>query len=121
MGGMQALLAFSSFSTHSVLRYNKQKLEAAVCDAKESQQHKEMIEQMKAALPHMLAPVIGEETVKALAGLKDHASHLHSIRFAGGLPADYEVYMEFDNFHLTPVIAEFLQVPGEPAEPAEAA
>merc|ERR1711920_969308 len=113
--GMQVLSAFSSFTSHSEIRYNKEKLEAAVCNATESQEHKEQIEMIKGALPHMLAPIIGEETVKALAGLKDHASHLHSIRLAGGLPADYEVYMEFENFHLTPVIAEFLQVPAEPA------
>lgn len=105
------LQAFSSFSSHSEVRYNTEKLVASACKGHEGKEQKEQIEQMKAALPHMLAPVIGEETVKTLAGLKDHVSHLHSIRLAGGLPEDYEIYMEFENFHLTPVIAEFLQLP----------
>merc|ERR1711920_262372 len=119
MHGMQVFEAFSSFSSKRDIRYNTEKLEAAVCDAEESQEHKEQIEYMKMALPHMLAPQIGEETVRTLAGLKDHAAHLHSIRLAGGLPKDYEIYMEFENFHLTPVIAEFLQLPEEEEDSQE--
>jgi len=105
--------AFSSFSSHSDIRYNTEKLAAAVCDAEESQRNKDNIEMMKGVLPHMLIPMIGEETVKSLAGLKDHASHLHSIRFAGIFPDNYEIYVEFVNFHLTPIISEFLQLPKE--------
>merc|ERR1712087_552931 len=109
--------AFASFSSHSDTRYDTEKLNAAVCDEEESEQQREVIEQVKGALPHMLPQMIGEETVKTAAGLKDYADPLHSIRFAGGLPEDYEVYIEFDNFHLTPVISELLQFDEEPADP----
>merc|ERR1711972_1230905 len=108
--------AFSSFSSHSDIRYKTEKLEAAVCDEEESEEHKQQVEMMKVMLPHQLAPVVGEETVRTAAGLKDYADHLHSIRFVGGLPGDYEIYAEFKNFHLTPVISEFLQLGDEEEE-----
>merc|ERR1711972_1021084 len=108
--GMMTFQAFSSFSSHSDIRYKTEKLEAAVCDEEESEEHKQQVEMMKVMLPHQLAPLVGEETVRTAAGLKDYTAHLHSIRFAGELPGDYEIYMEFGNFHLTPVISEFLQL-----------
>jgi len=109
---MRAFDAISSFSSHSDLRYSTEKLEAAVCDPRKSEHQKAMVEKYKSALPRMLAPVIGKDTVRAAAGLTDHADHLHSIRIAG-LRQDYEIYVEFENFHLTPVIAEFLQLPDD--------
>merc|ERR1712038_456729 len=108
----KAFEAFSSFSSHSDIRYDTAKLEDAVCDAEESDAHKEQVEQMKAMLPHMLAGEVGEDTVRAAAGLTEYADHLHSIEI-GGLPHNYEIHMEFENFHLTPVISEFLQLPDE--------
>jgi len=113
---MKALEAFSSVSSKSDIRYDTAKLEDAVCDAEESEEHKEQVEQMKAILPQMLAPQIGEQTVRAAAGLSEYADHLHSFRLAGVLPKGYEIYMEFENFHLTPVIAEFLQPQEESPE-----
>merc|ERR1712113_299353 len=101
--------AFSTISSHSEIRYDTEKLEAAVCDEEESEEHKQQVEYMKAVMPHMLVGMVGEETVRTAAGLKDYADHVHSIRFVGGLPGDYEIYAEFKNFHLTPVISEFLQ------------
>merc|ERR1712113_638771 len=85
-------------------------------DAEESEDHKQQVEYFKAMLPHLLVPKVGEETVRAAAGLTEYADHLHSIQYAGILPKDYEIYMEFENFHLTPVIAEFLQMPESPEE-----
>lgn len=110
---MMALEALSSISSKSDIRYDTAKLEEAVCDAEESERQKEQIEQFKAMAPHMLVPMIGEQTVRAAAGLSEYADHLHSFRLAGALPHDYEIYMEFENFHLTPVIAELLQLPEE--------
>merc|ERR1712113_295040 len=119
----KAFEAFSSVSSKSEIRYDTAKLEDAVCDAEESKEHKEQVEQMKAMLPHMLVPQIGEQTVRAAAGLSEYADHFHSFRIAGALPHNYEIYMEFENFHLTPVIAEFLQLPEEesPEEGAQGA
>merc|ERR1711994_657582 len=82
---MKALEAFSSVSSKSEIRYDTAKLEDAVCDAEESKEHKEQVEQMKAMLPHMLVPQIGEQTVRAAAGLTEYADHLHSIEI-GGFP-----------------------------------
>merc|ERR1712113_663300 len=110
---IRAFTSLSSLSSHSEIRYNTAKLEAAVRDPEESDAQKEMIEQAKAFLPQVLAGVIGEPAVRAAAGLTDYADHFDSILYRGGLPANYEIYMEFENFHVTPVISEFLQLPEE--------
>jgi len=103
--------AFSSFSLQSETRYNPEKFEAAICDNKESKQQKQQIEFIKGALPYLLVPMLGEETVKAAAGLGEFADHVKSIRFSGSLPANYEIYAEFDNFAILPVVSELLQLP----------
>lgn len=119
MGGMwatemkQALKTFSSLSSvssHTEVRYHTEKFEASVCNAEESDEQKQMIEDMKVALPQELVPIIGEEAVKAAGELKDYADHLDSVLLTG-MENNYEIYMEFENFHLTPVIAEFMQLP----------
>jgi len=104
--------AFSSVSSHSDIRYDTAKLEDAVCDAEESDEKKEQVEQVKAMLPHMLVGEVGEDTVRAAAGLSEYADHLISIQI-GGFPHNYEIQMYFENFQLTPVISEFLQLPDE--------
>jgi len=116
-GVIDAFQSFSFVSDHTEIRYNTEKFEAAVADfengictgGEETDEEKEMINHMKAGLPHMLVPYIGEDAVRAAGDLKDNADHLDSILFS--VDPEYEIYMEFENFHLTPVISEFMQLP----------
>merc|ERR1711923_629384 len=47
---------------------------------------------------------------QAAGGLKDNLDHLDSILFT--IDSEYEIYMEFENFHVTNVLGEFMQLPG---------
>jgi len=103
----EALEAFSSFSSNTTVRYNTEAIEAATCDAEESEKTKKQHQRAKEMAPHMLRSVLGGASVKAMAGLSEYTDSLHSIRYLG-LPSGYEFLVEFTNFKLTPVITELL-------------
>jgi len=103
------LAAFSKLSSHTEMRYDTAALEADTCDEDEMKRRFQQVKRFKENAERMLSRRIGVETVKAASELTDFADHLHSVHVGGGLPGDYEIYIEFENFKLTPVIAKFLQ------------
>jgi len=103
------LAAFNKLSSTTTIKYDEAKLEAATCDAKDLREDFRNYRQFKRTVKEQAPEVLGPKTVKAASQLKNSADYVHSLHIGGALPNGYEIYVEFKNFKLTPVIADFLK------------
>lgn len=104
-----ALAAFDKIASNSVIKYDEAALEKATCNAKDLRQDFRSFKRMKRQVRDQAPNVLGPNTVKEATKLKRFADHVHSLHVGGVLPNNYEIYAEFENFELTPVIADFLR------------
>lgn len=106
---MSRLAAFNKLSSTTTIEYDEAALEAATCDARDLRANFRSYREFKKMVKEQAPGVLGPKTVKAASRLKNSADYVHSLHIGGALPNDYEIYVEFENFKLTPVIADFLK------------